>query len=80
VLLITSSLFLQAGLYISEEMIFKIRHFEAMECVGGEGTFGFFISIILNLIFTIAPVGDTYDKGIKVDGKNYIDNINVYFE
>jgi len=51
VLLITGSLFLQAGLFISEEMIFKIRHFEAMECVGGEGQnlFQIFQSYIFDL-------------------------------
>jgi drug/metabolite transporter (DMT)-like permease len=37
VVLIAGSLVLQAGLFVSEEIIFKIRHFEPMECVGGEG-------------------------------------------
>jgi len=39
VILIASSLVLQAGLFVSEEIIFKHRHFEPMECVGGEGVF-----------------------------------------
>lgn len=39
VILIAASLVLQAGLFVSEEIIFKHRHFEPMECVGGEGFF-----------------------------------------
>jgi drug/metabolite transporter (DMT)-like permease len=46
VILIASSLILQAGLFVSEEIIFQHRHFEPMECVGGEGQF--YIILIFN--------------------------------
>lgn len=51
-----------------------------MECVGGEGLFGFVISMAANLIMSYVAVGESYKKGNVVDGKIYIDNIFLYFD
>lgn len=78
-ILICSSLFLQAGIFVSEEFIMKKYHFEPPFVVGTEGFFGSFMVLILCLVLTYSPVSDSYENGSVVDGKVYIDHMWFYF-
>ena len=80
IIIMVISLFLQSGIFFSEEMIMNKFHFEPAQVVGTEGCFGLTASVIVNIILTFTPVSDNFSQGSKYNGKTYIENAFLYFE